>query len=345
MGLNKKASRLFLICLALYLLLSFLVGVIVKVTSSENLDLLYLLSSILVSVPAFLIPAIVFRRRHDLPKFKAPRFGHIIAAVIIGIGALFLNEALSFLNEAIFFDVEIASNSTTAETIKDLSIPTMIIALAVIPPISEEFIMRGTLLEVWRRYSPIGAAILTSVLFALLHVAPSALIIYIGIGLLLAAVYLITRNVWLTVTVHFVNNLASVLAAIASKSDYSAGEELGAELSGEVGGMDIEALMSTQAGLIRLFSSALLIACIIIIPMILILRASCKRHGIGMYAAEQEIPEPAEDEGFTADMLPENEVEKPKASMWNDGLLWATIILLVLLNVIMGLVEFGVIEI
>ncbi len=356
MSLNKKASKLFLICLALYLGLSIVVSVVLELAAPGNNDLIFLMSSVAVSIPAFLIPALIFRRRNALPRFKAPRFGHIVIAVIIGAGAIYLNEALSFLNEAVFFGVDIQSNATTAETIMDLSIPTMLIALAVIPPISEEFIMRGALLEVWRRYSPIGAAILTSLLFALLHAAPSALIVYIGVGLLLAAVYLITRNVWLTVTVHFINNLFTALAAISIKS--FGGLEEAAETASEsaelaeISGLDIESLMGSQSGLMRLFVYYLIIAAVIIVPMLLLLRASCKKRSIGMYASEDKLPAP-EGEEYAGSAFSEGPAFEgaeaaaepgEKGSMWKDGLLWVTIILLVILNVVTGLFEFGVIK-
>lgn len=340
MSLNKKASRLFLICLALFLGLSLAAGIVVELVDPENVELTFILSSV-VSVLSFLVPALIFRRRNELPRFKAPRFGHIVIAVILGVGAIYLNEALSFLNEAIFFNFEVESNATTAETIMGISVPTMIVSLAIIPPISEEFIMRGALLESWRRYSPVGAAILTSVLFALLHTAPSALIVYIGIGLLLASIYLITRNVWMTVIVHFVNNFFTALAAIALKSADLLPEtaEESAELA-EIGGLDIDTLAQSQEGLFRLFIVYTVIATFIIVPMIAILVSSCKKRKLGKYvpATEETIPEATEETAI------ETAEPEEKTSMWNDLLLWITIILLVVLNVISGLFEFGVIK-
>lgn len=343
MKLNKKASRLFLICLALYLGLSFLAGLIARMISAEGEESLYLLSAA-VSIAAFLIPALIFRRKYALPRFKAPRIGQIIIALILGVGTIYLNEALSYLNNAIFFNVEVTSNSTTPETILGLSLPTMLIALAIVPPISEEFIMRGTLLEVWRRYSPVGAAFLTSLLFALLHIAPSSLIIYMGIGLILAVIYIITRNVWLTVIVHFVNNIFSVLAALLIKSQGGLEALQQSEEAAEAGALDISALANTQSGLIMLFFYSIIIAAIIIVPMLLLLRSSCRRRKMGMYAEEEstEPEEPAEEAVFAPEEPSEGFEEK--GSMWNDGLLWATLIILTVLNIVMGLTEFGIIK-
>ena len=72
----------------------------------------------------------------------------------VGIGGIYMNAALSLLNQAIYFNVDLVSNSTTAATIAELGPIAMLIGLALVPPVSEEFIMRGTLLESWRRYGP-----------------------------------------------------------------------------------------------------------------------------------------------------------------------------------------------
>ena len=117
MRLNRKASLLFLISFALYLTLSVVLSFGIGLIENSSDDLLYLLNALVVSIPAFLIPALVFRRRNELPRFTAPRFGHIMLAVAIGIGCVNLNAALSMLNSAIFYNVDIISNSTTAETI------------------------------------------------------------------------------------------------------------------------------------------------------------------------------------------------------------------------------------
>lgn len=334
MRLNRKASLLFIISLALFFSLSLLLAF---TKATENDDLLFFLNAVAVSLPAFFIPAVIFRRKTALPRFKAPPFGHIMLAVVLGIGCVNLNQALSLLNEAVFYGVEISSNSTTAETVMNMNFFNLVFSLAIIPPLSEEFLMRGALLESWRRYSPVGAMLITSILFALLHAAPSAFIVYFGLGLLLAAVYLITRNVWLTVVVHFVNNMSTVLSTQLLKVLYSS-DEAKAILEGAVDGETV-----SRAGYFGLFLLYGAIAAAIIIPMLIALRAIYRRRGEGMFAdtaAKEALDDP---DAESVEILPDP-AEEEKGSMWKDPLLWVAVGLLIIINVAAGLSEFGVFE-
>lgn len=336
MSINRKASILFLICVALFLVLStFFLPLIVRTAEQ-----MYLFSALFVSVPAFLIPAIVFRRKHSFPLFRAPRFTHILLAILCGIGCILLNEALYFLNEAIFFGIEVDSAATSAESITGMNTFVMFIALAVIPPISEEFIMRGTMLEAWRRTSPWGAAILTALLFALLHAAPSAFIIYFGMGILFAAVYLITRNVYLTIIIHFVNNIASVLSA-ASLNSGEMLQDMTGELSESAGAASqtLDELTATRGGCLNAFFNCAIIAAVFIVPAVLLLKYSCKKLGLGMYAPEEPIGSETLPEIETGEVM-----HQETGSLFRDPILWITLGILIVLNIVSGLIEFKVIE-
>ncbi len=97
------------------------------------------------------------------------------------------------------------------------------IAIAVIPPLIEEFAIRGCILQPLRRYGEKFAIAATSVLFAILHgnlvQAPFALIA----GLALGYVCCITGSLWPSVIIHLVNNMYSVFESLIISS--SVGEE------------------------------------------------------------------------------------------------------------------------
>lgn len=372
MRLQQKASLLFLISIFLYLALSFGLAFL---PVGDNPNLVMLLNTALISIPAFLLPALIFRRNNDMPIYKAPRFSHIMIAAAIGLGCVYMNEALSFLKNAIFYGIEIDSNGTTAETIVDLSVPVMILSLAIVPPISEEFLMRGTLLECWRRSGTVPAMVVTSVLFALLHLAPSGFIIYFAIGMLLALVFIITRNVWLTVTIHFVNNMVSVLGAVYLK--YFAGSEeaeaariaFPASFTSEGFGSMLERFLGSAGSDIAFFIYFSGFAAAILIPMLLLLRSIYRRNRLGMYAPEPsseaaEGPESgfceaggysglgAEEYGeaqhdprvAVLDANGEIVPEKREPSILRDALLWVGLAILLVLNVFSALTEFGVLK-
>ena len=325
MDLNKKASKLFLICVILFLGLSVLLGLF----QGMDPNAFYLLNSLAVSIPAFLIPAIIFRRKYKLPRSGAPTAAMALLAIGIGVGCIFMNQSLSYLTEAIFGEIRVVSNSTTSETIMGLDLWVMVIALAIVPPVSEELIMRGTLLECWRRYSPAGALVLTSVLFGLLHAAPTSLIIYMGLGLLLGCVYLITRNFWLCMIIHLINNLVSVIGAVIMQQ-YSGAE---VEEAYEAASW----LSNTAAPYIILFVLSGIMAAAIIIPLMILLKNHCMKNGLGMYSEAAR----SEAERSEAELLKAEGKAAP--SLLRDPVLWAAILLLVLINIFSGLIEFGVI--
>lgn len=338
MDLTKKASKLFLISVLLFLGLSFLIGITV---GYADVNVLYLLSAVLVSVPALLIPSLIFRKKNYLPKLKAPMFTHFLLAIVLGIGCILLNQALSCLTETIFYDVSIDSNSTTAETVMDMEPFVLVLSLAVIPPLSEEMFMRGTLLESWRRWSPIGAVIVTSIIFALLHTAPSSILIYFGIGMVMGLVYLITRNVWLSITVHFINNLYPVITVLRMRAlGGSAGLiESGTEVSDAAAELT-EQLTQSRAFYFTLFLLFAAAACAILIPLLFALRSSCRKHSIGMYEGTSEgIPE-----ANAAPTINEPINEPRGSSPLRDNVFWIAVIMLLVLNVYSGLTEFGVIK-
>lgn len=349
MPLNRKASILFLISVVLYVGLSLIVSLGMANTVNENT--LYLLNSLVIQIPAFLIPAVFFRRTNRFKIAPMPHFGQIVLAIVIGIGCIFMNEALTFLNNAALFGVEFETNSTSAETILGMPAWNMVLSLAIVPPICEEFMMRGALLEAWRRYSPVWAAILTSLLFALLHMAPSYFIVYVGIGLLLAIVYLITRNVWLTVLIHLVNNLASVLAALSASG---AGSDA-AQTAQAAEQSFIEELMNTRSGLLILTVFYGVFAAAVLVPAVIGLKNGCKRRGEGMFAIDADSFLPRKKSKDPLDELYNYNAEAPvlteetavgeleKPNLFRDAVLWIVLGLLILMNVAAALGEFGIV--
>ncbi len=86
-----------------------------------------------------------------------------------------------------------------------------IVSIAVIPPLVEEFAIRGVIMQPLRKYGDKFAILASALVFAVLHgnliQAPFALIAGIGIGYAVC----ITNSVWTGVLIHVANNLYSVI--------------------------------------------------------------------------------------------------------------------------------------
>ncbi|MEJ7685184.1 MAG: CPBP family intramembrane glutamic endopeptidase [Segetibacter sp.] len=98
------------------------------------------------------------------------------------------------------------------KTFGDLLINLLIMAL--LPAIGEELFFRGSLQKVLLRISrkPWLAIVISSAVFALLHGTFFKLLPIFTLGLLLGTVYHVTRNLWYTITIHFLNNAFAVLS-------------------------------------------------------------------------------------------------------------------------------------
>jgi membrane protease YdiL (CAAX protease family) len=81
--------------------------------------------------------------------------------------------------------------------------------VALLAPVAEEMVFRGALFRKWRlKWGPGKAALVTSVLFALLHPSPVTAGLF---ALSMAVLYTTTRTLWAPVVAHVINNLLPTL--------------------------------------------------------------------------------------------------------------------------------------
>jgi hypothetical protein len=107
------------------------------------------------------------------------------------------------------------------KTTGDLVINLFIMAL--LPAIGEELFFRGSLQKVLLRLSnqPWLAIFISSAIFALLHNTFLKIIPIFTLGLCLGIIYHVTRNLWYTIIIHFLNNALAVLSVYYStKSEF-----------------------------------------------------------------------------------------------------------------------------
>jgi membrane protease YdiL (CAAX protease family) len=92
--------------------------------------------------------------------------------------------------------------------------------MALLPAIGEELFFRGALQKALLRMSntPWVAILVSSAVFGLLHGTFFKLIPIFTLGLLLGTIYHITRNLWYTITIHFLNNAFAVLSVYYADS-------------------------------------------------------------------------------------------------------------------------------
>lgn len=85
-----------------------------------------------------------------------------------------------------------------------------VIALAVLPALTEELLFRGIVLTEYQSVSVPFAVIISSLLFAMIHLNLARLPAYFFCGILLAVVAYATRSVFASMIVHLLNNVVAL---------------------------------------------------------------------------------------------------------------------------------------
>ena len=121
-----------------------------------------------------------------------------------------------------------------------------ILVLAILPAVSEELFFRGAFLPLLRRATGSWhvAVFVSAVVFSAVHMDPSGFITRTVLGLLLGAVFAITRSLWAPMLLHFTNNAMAVFCLSLTADPV---EALSAERSGQSIILSVASLVGTMA--------------------------------------------------------------------------------------------------
>lgn len=86
----------------------------------------------------------------------------------------------------------------------------LLLSVCIFAPFIEEFLYRGIILSgLLKKYSPLTSIILSSLIFAIVHMnLPQGINAFI-LGLFLSLVYYKTKNLYICIFMHFINNLCA----------------------------------------------------------------------------------------------------------------------------------------
>ncbi len=122
-----------------------------------------------------------------------------------------INYALSFGNDnvqglSIYYPS--ASNASLWE------ICASVIALAIIPALLEEFLMRGAIFSLYEKRGTLTAILVSSAAFAMLHTTTDTLVSAFAAALIYGFLVYVTGSVWSGVIAHLFNNVYSILVTV-----------------------------------------------------------------------------------------------------------------------------------
>ncbi|MBQ7836571.1 MAG: CPBP family intramembrane metalloprotease [Clostridia bacterium] len=176
------------------------------------------------------IPSVFFclLRGHDYSKKLRLRFipaRHVTMTVYSLVFTVFGSMALSLMMYRLFPDAYDTGNAFVSYTaVETGGAIYAAVTLALVPAILEEFLFRGIISAEYSTYGAATSIIMSSVMFAMLHMSFVKLPIYLFTGVILALTAAVSDSIISSMLVHGLNNifvlfLEPYLYKIAAKSD------------------------------------------------------------------------------------------------------------------------------
>lgn len=180
----------------------------------------------------FFLPVLVYAIIVSNTPFKHLGFNktysqkQIILVAGVSVAALFLSGALGELNTMIPVSKKWATTFKSWEdTYNDQVIAMMqikgfgdyifsMITIAIVPAIIEEALFRGGIQQILVKWigNPWTGIIITSIIFSAIHVSFYGFLARAMLGIVLGLIFHYTKNLWLNIFMHFINNGISVTA-------------------------------------------------------------------------------------------------------------------------------------
>ena len=171
---------------------------------------------------SMLLPTLVLKSGARLTfaqacSLRRPQRGYCLPTVALVLGLSTVGVLLDTLISSFFqrFGVVPSTTLNSLGSFSALDIALYVVLLVLLPPLLEEFLFRGALLQLLRPFGDGFAIVLSAVLFALAHgnlvQAPTALLV----GLALGFVTVRSGSIWPAVLGHFANNAVAVAGDLA----------------------------------------------------------------------------------------------------------------------------------
>ena len=191
---------------------------------SNNIVLLF--GTIQIAVIVSAIVAVLLRlgknRRQALPLRAIPLQHCVMLGLLIFPLILFsgqLSVVFQQVLDAIAPNVpvldelnKLGAKNEIAKLAEQASLTFLLLMIAVIPAIAEEIVFRGIIGRgLVARWGMLWGVLITTVLFAVVHVQPAQVLALMPLAICMHVAYLATRSFWAPMAIHFINNAAAVV--------------------------------------------------------------------------------------------------------------------------------------
>ena len=167
---------------------------------------------VMMGVPLWMAALCFGVRRNPFGMHQKVRPAVFTAAVLLGMAGTTLANLLTntWISVWSFFGVELQNIDTFVEK-SVFSLVMNLIIFAVLPALLEEMVFRGFVLQALRGMGDPAAIVISAMLFGLMHANMLQLPFAFLLGLVMGWLVVKTGNIWVAVTIHFLNNGLSMV--------------------------------------------------------------------------------------------------------------------------------------
>lgn len=211
-----KANVLFTATVLVYIILVYTIRIVPSGTFSMNF--LLILPEVILLLPSVLYMAFM---RQDVSDNGGFQKVSPLTAFLSALFAICIIPLVSLVNFISSLFVDNSVSTTLTRTVNSNSLLINLILLALIPAVVEEFIFRGLIFNGYKKRNPLKAALLSAVLFGLMHMNINQFTYAFVIGIIFALLTYVTGSIIPSTIGHFVINgtsvvLSHILAAMQS---------------------------------------------------------------------------------------------------------------------------------
>ena len=135
----------------------------------------------------------------------------------------------------------LSSMTMLGEIVQTTPVWVLLLAVAVVPAIAEELVFRGVIGRgLLARWGLPAGVLITSLMFAAMHLHPAHVVGVIPVGIAMHFVYIATRSFWAPMLLHFLNNTMAVFSAKLLHQATSATDAAAADVGMQIGLTPIE---------------------------------------------------------------------------------------------------------
>lgn len=169
-------------------------------------------STLMFIIPTFIFLRIVHEKAYRVIEFSLPQMKNKAAYIVAALGfCMFASQAGNYMAN-IFASFGFTFPSMDKELPTDvLGITLVVLSTSFFPALLEEFMMRGAVLGVLRRFGDGFAVIASSAVFALMHASLIQFAFAFLVGIVLGFITVKSRSIWPAVIIHAANNFISVV--------------------------------------------------------------------------------------------------------------------------------------